>query len=52
MNLEDKDKWQNQIGSAEKMKNKIIGIKELFGFIGVCFLLILFQIWYILTGNE
>lgn len=34
------------------MKQKIHAIKELFGAIIVFFLLICFQIWYILTGNE
>lgn len=34
------------------MKERINAIKDLLGFIGVFFLLILFQIWYILTGNE
>ena len=53
MNLEDKERWQNQIGSAEKkMKNTINEIKLLFGAFGVFFLLICFQIWHILTGRE
>ena len=34
------------------MKQKINAVKALFGFIGVFFLLTIFQIWYILTGNE
>jgi hypothetical protein len=34
------------------MKEKINAIKELFGVIGVFFVLIFLQIWYILTGNE
>ena len=34
------------------MKEKLNAIKELFGAIGVCFLLTIFQIWYILTGRE
>jgi hypothetical protein len=34
------------------MKEKINTIKELLGFIGVCFLLTIFQIWFILTGRE
>lgn len=34
------------------MKEKLNAVKDLFGFIGVCFLLTIFQIWYILTGNE
>tara|TARA_Y100000114_G_scaffold25670_1_gene21330 strand:+ start:1828 stop:1932 length:105 start_codon:yes stop_codon:yes gene_type:complete len=34
------------------MKEKINAVKELFGFVGVFFLLTILQIWYILTGNE
>jgi len=34
------------------MIKKIIGIKDLFQAIGVFFILISLQIWYILTGNE
>jgi hypothetical protein len=34
------------------MKQKLNAIKELFGAIGVFFILIFLQIWYILTGNE
>lgn len=34
------------------MKEKLNGIKDLFGLIGVCLLLTIFQIWFILTGRE
>ena len=34
------------------MKQKINLIKELFGVIGVFFILTCLQIWYIITGNE
>jgi hypothetical protein len=34
------------------MKEKIFAIKELFEAIGVFFILIFLQIWYIITGNE
>jgi hypothetical protein len=34
------------------MKEKLIAIKDLFQAIGVFFVLIFLQIWYILTGNE
>lgn len=34
------------------MKNKIKAVADLFGAIGVFFVLICLQIWYILTGNE
>lgn len=34
------------------MKQKLNEIKILFGAIGVCFLLTIFQIWFILTGRE
>jgi len=34
------------------MKEKLNAIKEIFSFVGVVFLLTIFQIWYILTGNE
>jgi hypothetical protein len=34
------------------MKEKLNAIKELFGAIGVFFVLTCLQIWYILTGNE
>tara|TARA_B100001094_G_scaffold179160_1_gene173432 strand:- start:4155 stop:4259 length:105 start_codon:yes stop_codon:yes gene_type:complete len=34
------------------MKEKINLIKELFGAIGVFFILTCLQIWYIITGNE
>jgi|TARA_B100000989_G_scaffold115828_1_gene85241 hypothetical protein len=34
------------------MKEKINQIKELFGAIGVFFILTCLQIWYIITGNE
>jgi len=34
------------------MKNKLKLVIELFSFIGVAFILICLQTWYILTGNE
>tara|TARA_A200000159_G_C7330537_1_gene342734 strand:- start:1995 stop:2099 length:105 start_codon:yes stop_codon:yes gene_type:complete len=34
------------------MKEKINQIKELFEAIGVFFVLIFLQIWFIITGNE
>ena len=34
------------------MKEKLNAVKDLFGCIGVFFLLTILQIWYILTGNE
>jgi len=34
------------------MNKKLNAIKELLGAIGVFFILIFLQIWYILTGNE
>jgi len=34
------------------MKDKLNLIKELFGAIGVFFLLTCFQVWHILTGRE
>lgn len=34
------------------MTNKLKAIKEIFLFIGVFFVLLSLQIWYILTGNE
>jgi hypothetical protein len=53
MNLEDKEKWQNQIGSAEKkLKSKLKLIYEFFGCIVVFSLIMCFQLIYILTGRE
>lgn len=34
------------------MKNKLNAIKEIFLGVGMIFILLSFQIWYILTGNE
>ena len=34
------------------MKEKFKSVIDLFGFIGVAFVLICLQVWYILTGNE
>jgi len=34
------------------MKNKLKAIKEIFLGIGMFFVLLCSQIWYILTGNE
>ena len=34
------------------MKNKLKQIKELFLGVGMFFILLSLQIWYILTGNE
>jgi len=34
------------------MKEKLIAIKDLFQGIGMFFILIFLQIWYIITGNE
>lgn len=34
------------------MKEKLNAIKDIFFAIGVFFVLIFLQIWYILTGNE
>jgi len=34
------------------MKEKINAVKDLLGLVGVCFLLTIFQIWFILTGRE
>jgi len=34
------------------MKNKLNAIKDIFCFIGMFFVLLSLQIWYILTGNE
>jgi len=34
------------------MKSKLKAIKEIFLGVGVFFVLLSFQIWYILTGNE
>jgi len=33
-------------------KDKLKAIKEIFGFIGIFFVLLFLQIWYILTGEE
>jgi len=34
------------------MKNKLNAIKEIFFFIGMFFVLLSLQTWYILTGDE
>ena len=53
MNLEDKEKWQNQIGSVGKrLKNKINAIWDLLEAIVVFFAILYLQIVYIITGKE